>query len=382
MFHKISSRLTLLPLGLALLLAGATACKKSDTDEAASAQTSDAATAQPGQPAAPGAPEAAPGAATGTTPGVPPDALQQAGQQPMSPDKMPDVVAKVNGQAIRKDELLKGAQLVQMQMAQQGRNVPPSAAFYRQVLNELIAIQLLTQEAKAQGVTATELEVQQAINARKQNFPNEDAYKQALSKAGLTEEVLRQQAREQLSVQKYVRTKVVPNIAVTEQATRDFYEKNKAQIAQPERLHLRHILIGAKANAPAAEKEQARKKAEDLLKRVQGGEDFAKLAQENSDDQGSKPRGGDLSWMTRGQTVPTFEAAAFALKNPNDLSPVVESPFGYHIIQLLERQDASALPYEQVKDRLQAMLKQQQTQQQVEARVRDLRSKGKVEVFL
>ena len=380
MFQKISIRLTLLPLGLACLLAGSTACKKSDTEETASVMaTSDSASAQPGQPATPGAPGAA---TTGTPPGVPPEALQQAAQQPLSPDKMPDVVAKVNGQAIRKDELLKGAQLVQMQMAQQGRNVAPSAAFYRQVLNELIAISLLTQEAKAQGVTATEQEVQQAINGRKQNFPSEDAYKQALAKAGITEETLRQQAREQISVQKYVRTKVVPNVTVTDQATRDFYEKNKAQIAQPERLHLRHIMVGTKPNVPAAEKEQARKKAEDLLKRVQGGEDFAKLAQENSDDAGSKPRGGDLSWVVRGQTAPTFEAAAFALKNPNDLSPVVESPFGYHVIQLLERQDASTLPYEQVKDRLQAMLKNQQAQQQVESRVRDLRTKGKVEVFL
>jgi peptidyl-prolyl cis-trans isomerase C len=379
MFQKISIRLTLLPLGLACLLAGSTACKKSDTEETASVMaTSDSASAQPGQPATPGAP----GAATGTPPGVQSEALQQAAQQPLSPDKMPDVVAKVNGQAIRKDELLKGAQLVQMQMAQQGRNVAPSAAFYRQVLNELIAISLLTQEAKAQGVTATEQEVQQAINGRKQNFPSEDAYKQALAKAGITEENLRQQAREQIAVQKYVRTKVAQNVTVTDQATRDFYEKNKAQIAQPERLHLRHILIGTKPNAPAAEKEQARKKAEDLLKRVQGGEDFAKLAQENSDDAGSKPRGGDLSWVVRGQTVPAFEAAAFALKNPNDLSPVVESPFGYHVIQLLERQDASTLPYEQVKDRLQAMLKNQQAQQQVESRVRDLRTKGKVEVFL
>ena len=382
MFQKNSIRLTLVPLGLALLLAGMTACKKSETEDAsAETATSASAPAQPGQTAAPGQ-DAAPGAATTAPPGVPPEVLQQAGQPALSPDKMPEVVAKVNGQAIRKEELLKGAQLVQMQYAQQGQQINPSAQFYRQVLNELIAINLLTQDAKAQGVTATEQEVQQAINARKQNFPSEDAYKQALSKSGITEENLRQQAREQIAVQKYVRTKVAQNVTVTEQATRDFYEKNKAQIAQPERVHLRHILIGAKPNAPAAEKEQARKKAEDLLKRIQGGEDFAKLAQENSDDPGSKPRGGDLSWMTRGQTEPTFEAAAFALKNPNELSSVVESPFGYHIIQLLERQDASTLPYEQVKERLQGMLKNQQTQQQVEARVRDLRAKGKVEVFI
>ncbi|HSG38786.1 MAG TPA: hypothetical protein VLE27_04030, partial [Thermoanaerobaculia bacterium] len=140
MFQKNSTRLTLVPLGLALLLAGMTACKKSETEDA-STETETSAPAQPGQAAAPGQ-DAAPGAATTAPPGVPPEVLQQAGQPALSPDKMPDVVAKVNGQAISKDELLKGAQLVQMQYAQAGRQINPSAQFYRQVLNELIAINL------------------------------------------------------------------------------------------------------------------------------------------------------------------------------------------------------------------------------------------------
>lgn len=382
MFEKISPRLTLL-LGLALLLAGLTACKKSDTETpAAETETSASAPAQPGQGSTGTSTGIPPGAATTAPPGVPPEILQQTADKPLSPEQMPEVVAKVNGQAISKKELLTGAQLVQMQAAQRGQQVPPTANFYRQVLNELIAISLLTQDAKAQGVKATELEVQQFISSRKQSFPSEEAYKQALAKSGITEDTLRQQAREQLAVQKYVKTKLIQNINVSDQATRDFYEKNKAQISQPERVHARHILIAVKPNAPAADKENARKKAEDLLQRIKGGEDFAKLAQENSDDTGSKPLGGDLSWFGRGQMVPPFEAATFALQKPNDLSPVVETPFGYHIIQLLERQQASTIPYEQVKDRLQAMLKNQQSQQVVAARVRDLRTKGKVEVFI
>lgn len=378
MFQKISPRLTLL-LGLALLLAGLTACKKSDTETtAAETETSASAPAQPGQTST----SVPPGAATTAPPGVPPEVLQQTADKPLSPEQMPEVVAKVNGQAISKKELLTGAQLVQMQAAQRGQQIPPTANFYRQVLNELIAISLLTQDAKVQGVKATEQEVQQFISTRKQSFPNEEAYKQALAKSGITEDALRQQAREQLAVQKYVRTKLVQNVNVTDQAIRDFYEKNKAQISQPERVHARHILIGVKQDAPAADKENARKKAEDLLQRIKGGEDFAKLAQENSDDPGSKPRGGDLPPFGRGQMVPPFEAATFALQKPNDLSPVVETPFGYHIIQLLERQQASTIPYEQVKDRLQVMLKNQQSQELVAARVRDLRTKGKVEVFI
>src|SRR6185503_18555968 len=103
------------------------------------------------------------------------------------------------------------------------------------------------------------------------------------------------------------------------------------------RLHLRHILVGANAKTSPADRQKARQKAEDLLKRLKAGEDFAQLAMANSDDTGSKLKGGDLGWVTRGQTPPSFEKAAFALAKPNDLSPVVESPFGFQIVQLLER---------------------------------------------
>jgi len=292
------------------------------------------------------------------------------------------VVAKVNGQTIKKGDLMQGAQVVQLRLAQMGRPAAPTGAFYRQVLNELIAITLLQQDAKAQGMAASEQEVQRQIDARKSSFPNEATYKKALAQGGVTEEMLRQQARDQISVQKYVQTKLVHDVNVTDQATRDFYDKNKEQIRTPERLHLRHILMVAAAKAPAAEKAKARQKAEALLKRLQAGEDFAKVAQESSEDLSTKPRGGDLGWIVRGQTVPPFDQAAFALTQPNELSAVVESPFGFHIIQLLERQQPAEVPYEQVKERLANMLKQQQAQKQVEARVRELRAKGKIEVFL
>src|SRR6185295_10993600 len=264
---------------------------------------------------------------------------------------------------------------------QRGQPVMPSAMFYRQVLEQLIAITLLQQDAKAQGVAASDQEVQRQIDARKSVYSSEAEFQKALRQAGVTEETLRQQAHEQLSVQKYVQTKLAANVAVPDQAARDFYEKNKAKIRSPERLHLRHILIGINAKTSPADRQKARQKAEDLLKRIKAGEDFAQLAM-SSDDTGSRLKGGDLGWVSRGQTVPPFEKAAFALSKPNDLSPVVESPFGYHIIQLLERQAAGAVAYDQVKDRIAAMLKEKQTQQQVAARVRELRGKAKVEVFI
>jgi peptidyl-prolyl cis-trans isomerase C len=367
--HKTPLHRSLAALGLALLFAAWTACKPAADQEKAGATNADPTSGQASTAAS------AP-AGDGLQPAAP------AAGAPMEAKDLPKIVAKVNGQEIKKEILLQGAQVVQLQMAQRGSPVTPSSGFYRDVLNELIAITLLQQDAKAQGMTASPQEVQRQIDARKKAFPNEAAFKVALAQAGITEETLRQQASDQLAVQKYVQTKLTPNVAVSEEEARSFYEKNKGQLHPPERRHLRHILVQVDGKAAPPVKEKARQKAEGLFSRLQAGEDFAKLARENSDDAGSKPGGGDLGWIIKGQTVPPFDKAAFALTKPNELSPVVESPFGFHIIQLLERQQAETVPYEQVKDRISAMLKQQQAQKQVEARVRELRAKGKVEVFI
>jgi peptidyl-prolyl cis-trans isomerase C len=149
----------------------------------------------------------------------------------------------------------------------------------------------------------------------------------------------------------------------------------------PERLHLRHILIQVAPTASPADKQKARQKAEEVLKKVKGGEDFAKLAAQYSDDPGSKDRGGELT-IARGQAGSQFDAAAFALKKPNDVSDLVESRFGYHIIQLLDKQPPSTVPFEQVKERIVQGLKQQEVQKLVQARAEQLKAKGKVEIFL
>jgi peptidyl-prolyl cis-trans isomerase C len=390
MLKKISPRTTLFSLGLALLLSGLTACKgtpdKAADNKAAGTPAAGTSATAPANPNAASSP-AAPGMARSGTPASgQPGATGLPGQkanQPVLPvEKIPAVVARVNGKEIKKAELMDGAQMVQMRLAQVGQPVTPSADFYHHVLDELIAITLLQQDAKAQGITASDQEVQQMVAARKQNFPNEEAYKKALAQAGVTEAKLREQARDTITVQKYVQTKLAPQATVPDQAMKAFYEKNKGQMQMPERLHLRHIFVLVDPKATPADKEKARQKAQDLLKRVQGGEDFAKVATEASDDPGSKSRGGDIGLVGKGQTPPAFEAAAFALKKPNDLTPVVESTIGFHIIQLLERKEPSTVPYEQVKGRIEQMLKQQEVQKLFQVRADQLRAKGKVETYI
>lgn len=153
--------------------------------------------------------------------------------------------------------------------------------------------------------------------------------------------------------------KVEASIQLSEAQLRAAYNGSLDNFRMPERLHVRHILLQTEGKSDA-EKATLKAKADDLLKQLKNGADFAELAKKNSQDTASAEKGGDLDWMVRGQSgSPEFEAAAFALKNPKDLSGIVTSQYGYQIIQLLEREPARVKPFEEVKAGLEVDLKKQ-----------------------
>lgn len=156
---------------------------------------------------------------------------------------------------------------------------------------------------------------------------------------------------EKLSYQVVVldQEKVAAAIQVTDAQLRAAYSNSLDNFRMPERVHARHILLKTDGKSDA-EKKALKAKAEDLLKQLKNGADFAELAKKYSED-GTKDQGGDLGWFTHGQMVPEFDSAAFALK-PKELSGVVTSQFGYHIIQVLEKDPAKLKPFEDVKDQL------------------------------
>ena len=123
---------------------------------------------------------------------------------------------------------------------------------------------------------------------------------------------------------------------VPEAQLRAAYSQQVDRFRTPERVKVRHILIKT-AESPKDQIPKLEAKANDILKQLKGGADFAKLAKENSEDPGSAVKGGDLDWIVRGQTVPAFEQAAFSLK-PNELSNIVKTEYGFHILQVQEKE--------------------------------------------
>jgi parvulin-like peptidyl-prolyl isomerase len=381
MIRRNKPVLPLLALTLALLATGFAGCKKGTQDEPAGAQKNAPAAAEATSTPPPAQAQAAdPGAAPGALPasGMPPlGGTPSPAAPPVDPAKLPAVVARINGQDIKKEELLQGATEMRQQLAQmQGVQAPLNAQFYKQVLDGLVARTLLQQEAKAQNVTVTEEEITQQLNGLRSRAPNPEAFQKALAANGLTEEKLRQQIRRDGAVQKLVQTRILSGVTVSDQQAKEFYDKNQEKMKRPERLHLRQLVVESDAKAPAADRQQAKAKAEEFLKRAQKGEDMTKIAQGDA-----KVHAGD-AWLARGQAPPLLENAAFALSKPNDLTPVLESPVGYHVLQLLEREAPAVAPFDVVKGQITEFIKQRLSQEKLASHVQELKAKGKVETFM
>ncbi|MEG9435261.1 peptidyl-prolyl cis-trans isomerase [Edaphobacter sp. HDX4] len=137
-----------------------------------------------------------------------------------------------------------------------------------------------------------------------------------------------------------------------------YYNQHQSQFQVKEQVKVRHILIAVPAGADSKTDSAAKAKAEDLLKQIKGGADFAELASKNSDDPGSKTQGGELGWLDRGRTVPEFDKVAFSLA-PGQTSDVIKTQFGYHILQVEDKKTAHLRPLSEVKAEIVPILEQQ-----------------------
>ena len=159
--------------------------------------------------------------------------------------------------------------------------------------------------------------------------------------------------------------KMAASMTVTDAQLRAAYASSMDSFRTPERVNVRHILLMTQGKSDA-DKKAALTKAQNLLKEVRAGADFAELAKKNSEDPGTAPKGGDLGFIVRGQTVPPFEKFAFSAK-PKEISDVVTTEYGYHIIQVLEKEPARVKPFDEVKDSIADQLKKQGVNDKMQA---------------
>jgi peptidyl-prolyl cis-trans isomerase C len=243
-------------------------------------------------------------------------------------------------------------------------------------LTQLASSELLYQEASKVEIKDLDRLVTEKVAEGKAKFPSEAEFQKSFQASGLTMDQVRETVRKQLVINNFIETRFKET--VSDEETKKFYDQNvEKYFKKGERVKASHILVGVDKTATAEEKLKAKEKAEALLKRVQGGEDFAAIAKKESTCS-SAARGGDLGIFGKGVMTPIFEKTAFAL-NKGELSSVVETPFGYHIIKLEDKLAAGTEKYEEVKEKIADFLKGEKIKKAIAQLVQELRSKAKIE---
>ena len=294
------------------------------------------------------------------------------------PAELPAVVARVNTLTITSDEL---EQAVRSAEVQAGQALPPQFRdqVYRSLLDRLVSFHLLLQESETLSLSTDDAAVEARIEVIRSGFPSDEAFEAQLSSWDTTLDTLREETRRDLLVERVLESQVMQGVEVNVETAREYYEQHLTQFTEGGGVRARHILIGISPDASDQEKVEARDRAGRLRRDAADGADFAELARTHSEDPGSAPNGGDLGLVVPGQTVPDFEAALFALE-PGALSEVIETPFGMHVIQMVEREPERTAPFIATSDQIREFLMQQERQARTAAFIEALKAKSTIEI--
>jgi peptidyl-prolyl cis-trans isomerase C len=297
------------------------------------------------------------------------------------PDK---VIAKGKGVEVNRSQLDDEVIRFKAQVAGRNQTIPPEQMdmMERQLLEQLIQVQLLRTQAteadKAAGKTLADKRFEEA----KTKMGSEDALNRQLKLMGVTRQELQAKWTESATAEAVLKRELKVNI--TDADAKKYYDDNPTRFEEPEMVRASHILLmttDPKTNAELTEDQKAakRKQMEGLLKRARAGEDFAKLAKENSEDPGSKDKGGEYTFP-RGQMVPEFDAAAFSL-GTNQVSDIITTRFGFHIIKLSEKIPAKKVAFDKAAANIKDGLTQQALQKQFPDFIAKLKKDAGVEIL-
>ncbi len=294
-----------------------------------------------------------------------------------------EVVVTVDGQAVTEgrlqEEINKLANRISPEDFERNKE-----KIRQQVLGALIGIQLLEEKAKAANIVATEQEVLEQVKevASRQKLTVEE-FKEMLVKDGVDFDEWKEQMEfgRRVRFLKLFDIELADVLKVTESDANDYYAKNIKRYEVPEHVRASHILIKPDTSDPNTDPNEAKAKAlaraQDLLKQVkEEGADFAELAKANSDSP-SRENGGDMGFQPKGAFVGSFDKVAFELK-VGQISDVVETPYGYHIIKVADRKEAHTKTFDEVIDQIIKMLRQRKQTEHIPKYIESVKASAEI----
>lgn len=299
-----------------------------------------------------------------------------------TPAQAPDTkVVTVNGESLTRAELDK--ELDMITASPQFAAMPPEQAgairkqMESRVVDRYVSQKLLSAAAEAEKVDATDGEVDEFVTGIRGTLPEGVTLESIMEERSISMDKLRQDVGADIKIRKLLeaRTKAVPS--ATDEQIKAYYDSNKEMFTQPESVKARHILVKTDETADEAVKAAAKAKLDGIrAKLVEGTVTFEAAATENSDCPSGK-RGGDLGTFARGQMVPAFEEAAFS-QEVNAIGPVIETPFGFHVVQVTEKLAAGERSIDQVREEISEQLTMQEKQTAVQDYIEALRAKAEI----
>jgi peptidyl-prolyl cis-trans isomerase C len=292
-------------------------------------------------------------------------------------------VARVLGETITEKQVLNAINMIAQQ-----RQLKPAEAqqkdvlLFKEAVDGMIGVVLLKNEARTQKLSVDKGKIDETYNGIVKEFSSEADFKKLLELQGLTEATLRERIEENLLGQQVIAGALKGMPAPTEAEARKYYDANPQFFDRKESVHAAHILLRTPVNATPEVKDEVKKKLEGIRADIESQKiTFAEAAAKFSDDKSNASRGGDLGFFPRGQMVKPFEDAAFDNK-PGTLTPVVETQFGYHIINIIADRPAGHAPFEEVKGNILNYLGGQARQAAIQKYIAELRSKVTVEMVM
>ena len=236
---------------------------------------------------------------------------------------------------------------------------PQYESLEKNIMDSIIVLKVLQKYGRENGFSVTKSEIDEEYSKIVENYPSQEDFEKDLADKKISEPFLREQISDQLLRDK-IFSAVTADITVSEEEINSYYEENDETLFQvPEQKKVSHILI--KFEVPEGEtlndtiKNEAKKQIEDIQQQLNDGADFAELAKQYSQDTLSAENGGEIGFISKGQTVPEFEDAAFAL-SAGEISPIVETYYGYHLIKVLEEQEAYIRSFDEVRETIETYL--------------------------
>ena len=251
----------------------------------------------------------------------------------------------------------------------------------RAALEHLVEKRLMDQKIRELNIKVGDEEIRQAIDdvKKQNNRASQDVLVSALASQGLTFEQYRSQLKEQIEKLKLVSMEVRAKIQVGESEMREYYESNRAKYSEDETFRARHIFFRTSEKKPADEIKRTMSTALMVLADAKSGKDFAELATSYSEDPAARKDGGALGSFKKGDMMPELEAAILAMK-PGEVSELVYTASGFHIIKLEERTSGKVKPFENVKAEIEDALYRKKSEERFNQWAKDLRAKASIEM--